>query len=106
MILNRESSILNLLLKTHPPVGFALDFVSVLEETLTLNDALKLAGAAATGGQAKILIQSGQVKVNGHVETKRKRRLVAGDAIEVNGEEFVLDLQEVDPEEDDLELEE
>ena len=77
----------------------------MLEETLTLNDALKLAGAAATGGQAKVLIQSGQVKVNGRVETKRKRKLVAGDAIEVHGEEFVLDLQEVDPEEDEFELE-
>ena len=77
----------------------------MLEETLTLNDALKLAGAASTGGQAKVLIQSGQVKVNGEVETKRKRKLVAGDAIEVNGEEFVLDLQEVDFEEDELELE-
>ena len=77
----------------------------MLEETLTLNDALKLAGAASTGGQAKVLIQSGQVKVNGEVETKRKRKLVAGDAIEVNGEEFVLDLQEVDSEEDELELE-
>lgn len=77
----------------------------MLEETLTLSDALKLAGAAETGGQAKRLIQSGQVKVNGEIETKRKRKLVAGDAVEVDGQEFVLDLQEVDPDEEDVKLE-
>ena len=61
-------------------------------DTITLNVALKLSGLAATGGQAKVLIQSGQVKVNGEVETRRKKQLLAGDVIEVNGEEFIIDL--------------
>jgi ribosome-associated protein len=61
-------------------------------ETITLNDALKLAGLAETGGQAKLLIQSGKVKVNGVVETRRKKQLKEGDVIEVNGEEFTLEL--------------
>jgi ribosome-associated protein len=60
---------------------------------ITLNDALKLSGLAATGGQAKVLIQSGQVKVNGEVEMRRKKKLKAGDVIEVNGEEFVIELE-------------
>lgn len=55
---------------------------------ITLSDALKLYGIAATGGQAKLLIQSGQVKVNGSVETRRKRQLAPGDIIEVGGERF------------------
>lgn len=58
---------------------------------LTLNDALKLAGLATTGGQAKLLIQSGQVTVNGQVETRRKRRVQAGDVINVGNQEFVIE---------------
>ena len=51
-------------------------------------------GLAETGGQAKLLIQSGQVKVNGKVETRRKRKIRAGDVIEVDGEEFEVGLEE------------
>ena len=68
------------------------DFIA--EETLSLNNALKLSGLAETGGQAKLLIQSGQVKVNGEVETRRKRKIRAGDVIEVDGEEFEVGLEE------------
>ena len=64
------------------------------EETLSLNDALKLSGLAETGGRAKLLVQSGQVKVNGEVETRRKRKIRAGDVIEVGGEEFEVGLEE------------
>lgn len=63
------------------------------EDTLTLGEALKLAGLAETGGQAKLLIQAGEVKVNGEIETRRKRKLRAGDVIEVGDEEFVLELE-------------
>ena len=63
-------------------------------DTITLNVALKLSGMAPTGGQAKVLIQSGQVKVNGQVETRRKKQLSPGDVIEVNGEEFTLELED------------
>jgi ribosome-associated protein len=65
-----------------------------LMDTITLNDVLKLSGMASTGGQAKVLIQSGQVKVNGQVETRRKKQLSPGDVIEVNGEEFTLELED------------
>jgi ribosome-associated protein len=63
-------------------------------ETITLNDALKLSGLAETGGQAKLLIQSGQVKVNGVVETRRKKQLREGDTIQVGDEEFTLELSQ------------
>lgn len=62
------------------------------EDTLTLTSALKLAGLADTGGHAKQLIQSGEVKVNGETETRRKRKLREGDVIQVGEEEFVLEL--------------
>jgi ribosome-associated protein len=49
---------------------------------------LKLAGAAGTGGHAKIIIQSGDVTVNGEVETRRGRTLQAGDVVTAGGREF------------------
>ena len=54
-------------------------------EALRLDQFLKLRGIADTGGQAKLLIQGGEVRVNGEVETRRRRKLVAGDVVEVDG---------------------
>jgi len=71
-------------------------------ETLRLDDALKLAGVAATGGEAKVLIQGGAVRVNGAVETRRKRRLVEGDVVEVGDETFEIALADVEDDEDEL----
>ncbi len=53
---------------------------------MTLGQALKAAAIAGTGGEAKVLIQTGEVTVNGEVETRRGRRLVSGDVVEVEGE--------------------
>lgn len=61
--------------------------------TLTLTEALKLSGLADTGGQAKRLVQDGEVRVNGEVETRRKRRLRPLDEISVGDETFVLELE-------------
>lgn len=49
---------------------------------------MKLTGLAVTGGHAKILIQDGDVKVNGHVETRRGRVLRDGDIVDVSGVEL------------------
>ena len=53
---------------------------------ITLGQALKAASIAGTGGEAKILVQMGEVLVNGEVETRRGRKLREGDVVEV-GEE-------------------
>ena len=47
----------------------------------TLGQALKLGNVASTGGEAKVLVQSGEVLVNGEVETRRGRRLEAGQGV-------------------------
>ncbi len=73
---------------TNPPE----ELDGVLEDAITLNDVLKLSGLAATGGQAKLMIQSGQVLVNGETETRRKRKLREGDVVRVGESEFVLEL--------------
>lgn len=68
--------------------------MSAADDGLRLDDALKLAGLAPTGGLAKRLIQAGEVRVNGQPETRRKRRLVPGDVIEVAGERFEIELED------------
>jgi ribosome-associated protein len=70
------------------------------QPTITLTNVLKISGFADTGGEAKILIQNGDVLVNGVIETRRKRKLVEGDVISVRGEEFVLELEDEDDPED------
>lgn len=50
---------------------------------VTLGQALKAANVAGTGGEAKILIQAGEVRVNGEIETRRGRKLRKGDVVEV-----------------------
>ncbi|MFA5507432.1 MAG: RNA-binding S4 domain-containing protein [Vulcanimicrobiota bacterium] len=48
---------------------------------IRLDQFLKLAGLVGTGGEAKALIQDGAVTVNGEVETRRGRKLQAGDVV-------------------------
>jgi ribosome-associated protein len=62
-------------------------------ETIKLDQFLKLAQVAYTGGQAKLLIQGGHVKVNGVLETRRGRKLRPGDEVEVDGEVLVVEAE-------------
>ena len=57
---------------------------------IRLGQYLKLAGLVATGGEAKHLIQGGEVRVNGQVETRRKRQLVIGDVVTLGGQTAVV----------------
>ena len=54
-------------------------------EYITLDALMKAAGLAGTGGEAKVRIQGGEVKVNGEVETRRGRKLRVGEMVECNG---------------------
>lgn len=55
---------------------------------ITLGQALKAANVVGTGGEAKVLIQYGEVLVNGEAETRRGRKLESGDVVEVGDERF------------------
>ncbi len=57
-------------------------------DSLRLDNFLKLSAMSGTGGQAKLLIQNGDVKVNGEIETRRRRKLSVGDVVEVGGKQF------------------
>jgi ribosome-associated protein len=59
--------------------------LSIREDHITLAQAVKAAGLADTGGQAKHLVRSGTVRVNGTVETQPGRKLFPGDRFHVQG---------------------
>ncbi|PIN87896.1 RNA-binding protein [Candidatus Woesearchaeota archaeon CG10_big_fil_rev_8_21_14_0_10_32_24] len=53
-----------------------------------LNTFLKIVGLATSGGEAKQLIQSGEILVNGVSETRNRKKLVVGDRVTFKGQEF------------------
>jgi ribosome-associated protein len=59
--------------------------VSIRDDTIRLGQALKLAGLAGSGGEARALIEGGAVRVNGEVETRRGRQLRRGDVVTLGG---------------------
>jgi ribosome-associated protein len=66
--------------------------IEVLREPVELFKILKFEGIAASGGEAKSLIAEGQVSVNGEVETRKRKKIVSGDIIELAGEKFLIQL--------------
>ncbi len=60
------------------------------EEFIRLGQALKKAGIAGSGTDAKLLIQNGEIKVNGAVEERRGRKLYAGDTFSFEDEGFQI----------------
>ena len=60
--------------------------VSIRDDTIRLGQALKLAGLAGSGGEARALIEAGAVRVNGEVETRRGRQLRRGDVVALSDE--------------------
>ena len=63
-------------------------------EFIKLEAALKYANAVVTGGEAKALIQEGQVKVNGEVCTMRGKKLYPGDQVDFMGESYLICIHE------------
>ncbi len=61
-----------------------------MEQEIKLDQFIKWSGAVSTGGQAKILIKEGLVKVNGGVETRRGRILKDGDKVKVGENDFLV----------------
>ena len=59
--------------------------VKIDTEFIKLQDLLKYSGLCETGGQAKVLIQDGYVKVNGEVCTMRGKKMRNGDVAELDG---------------------
>jgi len=66
-----------------------------MADFIELNTFVKLKCFAATGGQAKLLIRSGAVIVNGVVETRNKKKLVADDIVDIQRKRFVVNGKEI-----------
>ncbi|HWE36967.1 MAG TPA: RNA-binding S4 domain-containing protein [Isosphaeraceae bacterium] len=55
------------------------------DRAINLTQVLKLAGWAEHGAQAKAWIAEGRVRVNGEVETRKRRQMALGDAVQLEG---------------------
>jgi ribosome-associated protein len=65
-----------------------IETVPITTEFIKLDSFIKFAGLTDTGGQAKELVLSGQVKVNGEVCTMRGKKIRPGDQVESLGRCF------------------
>ncbi len=59
--------------------------LNVGDRPINLTQVLKLAGWVMHGGEAKALIADGMVRVNGEVETRKRRQMALGDVVELEG---------------------
>ncbi|QID17424.1 RNA-binding S4 domain-containing protein [Nitrogeniibacter mangrovi] len=59
--------------------------VELTRQPVELYKILKFEGLAASGGDAKAAVADGRVRVNGEVETRKRRQIVSGDVIEFDG---------------------
>ena len=68
-----------------------MEVLHLRDEHIKLGQAMKAAGLAGSGVEAKEVIQDGLVKVNGQTDTRRGRKLYAGDIVSYNGEEIRIE---------------
>jgi len=66
--------------------------ILIRKEPVELYKILKFEGLVASGGEAKMVIDQGMVSINRSVEMRKRRKMIAGDVIEFNGDIFVLEL--------------
>ena len=62
--------------------------VPITTEFIKLQDLLKLANLVSTGGEAKVRILDGEVRVNGEVCTMRGKKIRPGDTVAFTGQEL------------------
>ena len=67
-----------------------MERIKLKSEFIKLGQALKLAGLVSSGIEAKIVVQDGEVKVNGETDTRRGRKLYTGDIFEYNGSKVTV----------------
>ena len=67
--------------------------VILTTEPVELYKILKFEGVVSSGGEAKFVIDDGQVLVNGEVETRKRKKIVSGDIISFSGEQLIMALK-------------
>jgi ribosome-associated protein len=64
--------------------------IEIEEEYIELCQLVKFAGLSGSGGEVKQAIVNGLVKVNGSVETRKRKKIFSGDSVEYNGETLTV----------------
>ena len=67
-----------------------METISIHTEYIKLQDLLKLTHAVMSGGEGKVVIQEGQVSVNGEVCTMRGKKLRPGDTVSFGGRSWTV----------------
>ena len=67
------------------------EHIKINTEFIKLDAFLKFAGAVETGGEAKLAVQEGEVKVNGEPCAMRGKKLRPGDRAELDGRVYVVE---------------
>lgn len=67
-----------------------METIQITSEFIKLDALLKFANLVCSGGEAKIRIAEGDVRVNGEVCTMRGKKLRAGDTVELDGNGVVI----------------
>ena len=66
----------------------AVHVIEISKEPIELFKVLKLANIVASGGEAKMLVEEGLVRVNGEVETRKRKKIMSGDIVEVENDKL------------------
>lgn len=69
--------------------------IYIRDDFIKLGQALKLANLAQSGADAKNMILDGMVKVNGNVVLQRGKKLIKGDVVSCEKEEFVIESKNI-----------
>jgi len=69
-----------------------MKYILINKEPVELFKILKFEGIVSSGSEAKDVIAAGNVLVNGMIEKQKRKKMVAGDTIEISGESFQLKL--------------
>ena len=67
-----------------------METIEITTEYIKLQDLLKFAAAVQTGGEAKVVIQEGEVTVNGEVCAMRGRKIRPGHDVCFNGQHYTV----------------
>ena len=71
-----------------------MENIIITTEFIKLQDILKFASLVSTGGEAKIIIQAGEVKVNGEVCMMRGKKIRPGDIVELDGQQLTVSYED------------
>lgn len=67
-----------------------MEAIVISDDFIKLGQLLKLANMVSSGVEAKIVIQNGEVKVNGEIDTRRGKKIYPNDVVEYKGQQVTV----------------